>query len=240
LTGTLGLLTASVTAATAPASARGLGARDALPSALERLAVPVRLPHCGMPIVEWRSTAELPTETAMSDQALGVVDDACRRACDRYGAFLRFKHLPQRVAEPGPLPDLSLLPANVELDGRSPRALNDLPTRFGAVAPGCCYWGLYVGSLDHLFVRNDPLTKDALGRVEPNPRFIRTLTHELGHVLSDRLGVWKVIPYERALDEDLAEQFVAFMGMNFPAESSSDDLTLHRAGSTDRATASAD
>ena len=55
------------------------------------------------------------------------------------------------------------------LDGKSLRALNDLPSRFEAVAPGCCYWGLYVDSLNHLFLRNDPLIKDAgrQARAEP-------------------------------------------------------------------------
>ncbi|MGH7271479.1 MAG: hypothetical protein ACREJ3_13700, partial [Polyangiaceae bacterium] len=92
----------------------------------------------------------------------------------------------------------------------------------------CCYWGLYVDTLNHLFLRNDPLIKDASGAFAPNPRFIRTLTHEISHVLSARLGVWDAVGYDRQRDEDLAERFVAFMGMNFPAESSAEDLAFHR------------
>jgi len=153
---------------------------DALPRSAEQLVEPIRLPHCGMAIVEWRATGALPVETSPSDRALAVVDEACRSAFERYGAFLRAKGIPQPRTEPDSLPVISVLPANVLLDGKAPRALNDLPTRFEAVAPaGCCYWGLYVESLNHLFVRNDPLMIDVSGTVRANPRFIRTLTQDL-------------------------------------------------------------
>jgi hypothetical protein len=216
-----------------PSSGRNSTRWDALPRPSERLASPIHLPHCPLPIVEWRSTSELASETAPSRRALAVMDGACRNAFDHYGAFLRSKNLPQPKARPDNLPAVSVLPANVVLDGKSPRALNDLPSRFEAVAPGCCYWGLYVESLNHLFLRNDPLTKDSSGVLVPNPRFVRTLTHEISHVLSSRLGVWSTLPYDRDLDELLAEEFVAFMGIRFPVESSSEDLALHHVGSAD-------
>jgi hypothetical protein len=216
-----------------PSSGRSQVTRfDALPRTSERLAQPVWLPHCGMRIVEWRSTAALRAETTPNDQAYALIDDTCRDAFERYGDFLRYKKLPRLHAQPDVLPAISLLPGNVLLDGKSTRALNDLPSRFEAVAPGCCYWGLYVDSLNHLFLRNDPLIKGEGGRLEANPRFVRTLTHELSHVLSSRLGVWDVIGYDRQHDEDLAEDFVAFMGMRFPAESSAEDLAYHRGRST--------
>jgi hypothetical protein len=202
---------------------------DALPHANERLAQPLWLPHCGMRIVEWRSTSALRAETTPSAEALVVIDDTCREAFARYAEFLRAKKLPQLHAQPDVLPAVSLLPGNLLLDGKSARALNDLPTRFEAVAPGCCYWGLYVDSLNHLFVRNDPLLREDSGKLVPNPRFVRTLTHEISHVLSTRLGVWDAVGYDRQRDETLAEEFVAFMGMEFPAESSAEDLALHRA-----------
>lgn len=212
-----------------PSSGRSPVSRfDALPRSDERLAQPIWLPHCGMRIVEWRSTAALRTETAPTDQALAIMDDTCRDAFDRYGEFLRSKKLPRLHAQPDILPAISLLPGNTLLDGKSGRALNDIPSRFEAVAPGCCYWGLYVDSLNHLFLRNDPLIKDADGALVANPRFVRTLTHEISHVLSSRLGVWDVIGYDRQRDEDLAEEFVAYMGMRFPAESSAEDLAYHR------------
>jgi hypothetical protein len=181
-----------------------------------------------MRIVEWRSTAALRAETEASDQALAVIDETCRDAFERYGEFLHAKRLPRLHVQADVLPAISLLPGNTLLDGKSARALNDLPSRFEAVAPGCCYWGLYVDSLNHLFVRNDPLLKDADGSLVPNPRFVRTLTHEISHVLSSRLGVWDVVGYDRQRDEDLAEEFVGFMGMRFPAESSAEDLAFHR------------
>ncbi len=201
---------------------------DALPRVDERLAQPIWLPHCGMRIVEWRSTAALRTETAPSDQALATIDETCRDAFERYGEFLRAKKLPRLHAQPDVLPAISMLPGNTLLDGKSGRALNDIPSRFEAVAPGCCYWGLYVDSLNHLFLRNDPLIKDPDGAMVANPRFVRTLTHEISHVLSARLGVWDIVGYDRQRDEDLAEEFVSYMGMRFPAESSAEDLAYHR------------
>jgi hypothetical protein len=210
---------------------------DALPRSAEQLVEPIRLPHCPMAIVEWRPTPALPVETSPSDRAAAVVDETCRSAFDHYGAFLRSKKMPQPFSQPDSLPTISVLPANVLLDGKAPRALNDLPTRFEAVAPGgCCYWGLYVESLNHLFVRNDPLTIDPSGTVRANPRFVRTLTHEISHVLSSRLGVWTAIRYDRQTDERLAEEFVAFMGMTSPVESSTEDLALHRPVTHERGT----
>ncbi|MDP9001830.1 MAG: hypothetical protein M3O46_17155 [Myxococcota bacterium] len=201
---------------------------DALPRMNERLAEPIWVPHCGMKIVEWRSTSALRSETTPSDEALAVIDDACRQAFRRYGDFLQMKKLPRLHVQPDGLPAISLLPGNTMLDGKSLRALNDLPARFEAVAPGCCYWGLYVDSLNHLFLRNDPLIRSDVGTLVANPRFVRTLTHEIGHVLSARLGVWDSVGYDRQRDEELAEEFVAFVGMHFPAESSAEDLAFHR------------
>jgi hypothetical protein len=204
-----------------------IGQVDALPHPDERLAQPVWLPHCAMSIVEWRSTPALPQETAPTAQALAVIDDTCRDAFARFGDFLRAKHFPQPRERAKVLPTISVLPGNVLLDGKAARALNDLPTRFEAVAPACCYWGLYVDSVNHLFVRNDPLIKQR-GALVPNPHFIRTLTHEIAHILSSGLGVWEALGYDRQRDEDLAEAFVAFMGMGFPVESSAEDLAFHR------------
>lgn len=201
---------------------------DALPRSAEKLPRPVWLPDCGMNIVEWRPTSTLHAETSPSAEAIAVIDGTCRDAFARYLDFLRSKHLPHLRERASALPAISLLPGNVLLDGKSGRALNDLPTRFEAVAPGCCYWGLYVDSIDHLFIRNDPLIRDDQGSLVANPRFVRTLTHELSHVMSSRLGVWDLVGYERQRDEDLAEEFVAFMGMRFPAESSAEDLAFHR------------
>jgi hypothetical protein len=214
--------------ATPSAGGPPVGRLDALPEAREQLAQPVWLPHCGMKVVEWRSTSTLREETTPTEDAYALLDATCRDAFQRYTAFLRSKKLPRLRDQPSFLPAISLLPGNVLLDGKSLRALNDLPSRFEAVAPGCCYWGLYVDSLNHLFLRNDPLIKAPSGDLEANPRFVRTLTHEISHILSSRLGVWDVVGYDRQRDEDLAEDFVAYMGMHFPAESSAEDLAFHR------------
>jgi hypothetical protein len=221
-------LAAVAFAAGSSAGGSSLSRSDALPRPDERLTQPIWLPHCQMRIVEWRPTYALLAETSPTDQSFAAIDDACRDAFDRYGDFLRAKKLPRLHAQPDALPAISLLPGNTLLDGKSTRALNDIPSRFEAVAPGCCYWGLYVDALNHLFLRNDPLIRNAEGILVANPRFVRTLTHEISHVLSSRLGVWDVLGYDRQKDEDLAEEFVAYMGMRFPAESSAEDLAYHR------------
>lgn len=161
--------TLALVALTATSSAGGPSASrfDALPKPAERLAQPIWLPHCQMRIVEWRSTVALRSETTPSDPALAVLDDTCRNAYERYGAFLQAKHLPRTHATPASLPAISLLPGNTLIDGKTPRALNDMPSRFESVAPGCCYWGLYVDSLNHLFLRNDPLLRTASGELSP-------------------------------------------------------------------------
>ena len=222
--------TLTLVALSATSSAGGPAASrfDALPRPAERLAQPIWLPHCQMRIVEWRSTAALRSETTPTDPALEVMDDTCRDAFERYGAFLESRHLPRLRLEPDSLPAISLLPGNTLLDGKAPRSLNDMPSRFESVAPGCCYWGLYVDSLNHLFLRNDPLIKGPGEELVANPRFVRTLMHEISHVLSARLGVWDAVGYDRQRDEDLAEAFVGYMGMHFPAESSAEDLAYHR------------
>jgi hypothetical protein len=200
---------------------------DALPLAQELVSHPVWLPPRGMQVVEWRASPSLRAETSLGEQALSVIDTTCRDAFARYRDFLQAEGFKQGRLEPTNLPTMSLLPGNVLLDGKSLRALNDLGSRFEAVAPGCCYWGLYVESLNHIFMRNDPLVRAKNGLLEPNPRFVRTLTHELSHVLSSRLGVWTAASFDRERDERLAERFVAFMGLRFPVESSSEDLDFH-------------
>jgi hypothetical protein len=202
---------------------------DALPRAAEMLARPILLPQCGMKIVEWRSTAELHEETSPSDAARALMEQTCKDAFGRYGDFLRASKLGSLRSHPASMPTISMLPGNSLLGGKETRALNDLPSRFGAVAPRCCYWGLYVDSLDHLFLRNDPLVRSAEGALVPNPQFVRTLTHEISHILSARLGVWDVVGYDVQRDEALAEEFVTFMGITSPPQSSAEDLKFHRA-----------
>jgi hypothetical protein len=209
----------------APSFGRGLLTQfDALPRPTELLAQPVWVPHCAMYVVEWRSSPAFLTETSITDEAVAVIDSTCQYVFARYPEFLQTKGLVPGRHVPDRLPSLSLLPGNVLLDGRTLRALNDLTSRFQAVAPGCCYWGLYVHSIHHVFLRNDPLIRSGAGTLAPNPRFVRTLTHELSHVLSWHLGVWDVVPFDRIRDEELADDFVAYTGLSCPVESSSEDL----------------
>jgi hypothetical protein len=218
-------LIASITSS-ASGGGRAVTTVDALPRVSERLGKPIWVPHCRMWLVEWRPTPTLGAETTASEQAEAVIDGTCKEAFERYDAFLRSKGLPRLRSSPDVMPSISLLPANVLRDGKAERALNDLG-RFAAVAPGCCYWGLYVDGIRHLFLRNDPLVEDSRGALHTNPRFVRTLTHEISHVLSARLGVWDMVGYDRQRDENLAEEFVAFMGMRFPADTSDEDLAFH-------------
>lgn len=203
---------------------------DALPTRAERLPEPLALPHCaGASIVEWKPTSEFAADTTPSPQALEVIDDTCRRALERYPEFLRERGIAALRDKPARMPRVSLLPGNVLVDGLDSRNLNDVSGRFSGVAQRCCYWGLYVETLHHLFVRNDPLVHDLRsGSAQTNPRFVRTLLHELAHVLNAQLGVWEAMgEHDRDLDERLAEEWVGWLGIRFPTESSSDDYALH-------------
>lgn len=230
----LATLTVSSIVAVVPSDAcadrrRSPSPDDALPRGRERLARPFVLPHCGA-IVEWTPTPQLRAETSPSPRALRVIEDTCAKAIAMYPAFLDSLGLPYHALPTlGPLPEMSLLPANVLLDGSAPRHLNDLATRFGAVADACCYWGLYVDGLAHLFLRNDPLVRGDGGKLRPNEQFVRTLEHELAHFLNSRLGVLEYA--DRKRDEELAEEFVAYLdaGTRAPPESSWDDLAHHHA-----------
>jgi len=114
---------------------------DSLPQAGEKLTQSIWLPHCGMKVVEWRTTAALKAETTATEQAITILDDTCRDAFEKYASFLRSKKLPRLRDQATTLPTISLLPGNVLLDGKSLRALNDLPSRFEAVAPGLLLLG---------------------------------------------------------------------------------------------------
>jgi hypothetical protein len=218
-----GVLASPVPLATA--GSRPPTAADALPRPRELLPHPIPTRHCGV-IVEWKATDLFREETTPSAQAIGELDDACHTAIDRYPEFLRHSHVPYARTTPPSMPPMSLLPGNVLVDGKDARNLNDLPGRFAAVTERCCYWGLYVDSINHLFVRNDPLIRDShSGELHANPRFLRTFYHELAHVLNARLGVLQWIDRQR--DEELAEEFVAYLGITFSTESSSEDLAFH-------------
>jgi hypothetical protein len=212
----------------APGAPAGVSTNNALPTAAERLAQPIVLAHCGgARIVEWRATATLMAETQPSADAVALIDATCRRAMEMYPAFLRSRALVPRRAAPDAMPAFSLLPGNALRDGTRARNLNDLPGRFGGVVAKCCYWGLYVDALRHVFMRNDPLVRDARsGELRTNPHFLRTLVHELGHILSARVGIWD-LAHERDRDEALAEDFVDYYGIRAPVDSAEDDLVAH-------------
>jgi hypothetical protein len=212
----------------APGAPAGVQSGAALPTAAERLPQAIVLPHCGgARIVEWKATGTLMAETQPNADAIAMIDEVCRRAMSEYPAFLKSRNIVPRRSAPDAMPEFSLLPGNALRDGMRSRNLNDLPGRFGGVVAKCCYWGLYVDGLRHVFMRNDPLVRDAKsGEVHRNPRFLRTLVHELGHILSARMGVWD-LAHDRDRDEALAEEFVDFYGIRAPVDSAEDDLVAH-------------
>ena len=90
----LTLLLLALSLATLSANPRDADARtpatNALPTTAERLAHPVTLARCGgARIVEWKPTRTLEADTALSPEGVKVLEQTCRIAYERYGAFLR-------------------------------------------------------------------------------------------------------------------------------------------------------
>lgn len=199
----------------------------ALPVATEKLPEQITLSECPrLRIVEWRATSTLPY-TAKSDAGVAVIEKACKLALARYPAFLKSKGLSFTRAALSV--DVALMPANTILEGKDPRNLNDTKGRFQVVQPTCCSWGIFDAPLSFLFLRNDPVY-DRGGVISTNKFFVRTLLHEMAHVLNDK---WQVktrhFPGNDQRDEEIAEEWVSFLGIRYKTESSSEDYGVKMA-----------
>jgi hypothetical protein len=172
-------------------------------------------------IVEWRATSTL-AYTAKNAAGVAVIENACKTALARYPAFLRSKGF--TFTRDAFSVDVALMPANTLLGGTDTRNLNDTTGRFLIVQPNCCSWGIYDAPLSFLFLRNDPIY-DRGGAISTNKYFVRTLLHEMAHVLNDK---WHVrgqnFPGNIDRDEEVAEEWVSYLGIRYKTESSSEDF----------------
>jgi len=138
-----------------------------------------------------------------------------------YGAFLESRNL---TFVRQPIAGRVML-ANTLLDGGEPRSMNDTAGRFQVVQPDCCSWGIYNSPTKAVFLRNDAVLRGARGLV-PNRYFARTTLHEMAHVLDDQWLVRSKNYLSRVRDEELAEEWVAYLGITFSTESSSENVTV--------------
>lgn len=202
-------------------AAHSEGTPVALPRVAERLPQTISMSECsGVRIVEWRGTPQW-SFTNKSDDGIRVIEKACKLAYSRYPSFLIKKNL--SFTEEPFLIDVALMPANTLVDGKFPRNLNDTSGRFKTVQPNCCSWGIYDAPTSFLFLRNDPIyIHDEV--TSTNKYFVRTFLHEFAHVMNHK---WHVkernFPNNDVRDEELAEEWVSYLGIQFRTESSSED-----------------
>jgi len=195
----------------------------ALPLPSERLAQPILLSDCpGLRIVEWRPSKDF-SYTAPSDEGQKVIAKACKTAFARYPEFLRSKNMQFRKEAFSV--SVSMIPANNIGDGKDPRNMNDVDGRMRVTQPNCCSWGIFDAPLSFLFLRNDPINFSA-GKNVPNKYFVRTFLHELAHIFNSKWHVKEVyFPYTMSADEELAEDWIEYLGIKYKTESSSEDWT---------------
>jgi hypothetical protein len=222
----LGLVTLSLLVASSGAVAdvgRATAPPVSVPTSQERLPQPVQLGCIGMRVIEWRASKALPATTAFSTQGIQEMSRLCEIAIRRYPEFMRSKGL---QFAPAPLDvDISLLPANTIMDGKDPRNLNDTAGRFRVVQPTCCSWGIWDTPTHSLFLRNDPIYFSKTG-ASANKYFGRTMSHEMMHVLNSFYNARALNGFDEARDEQLAEDFVGYLGFDFKTESSAQDFAI--------------
>lgn len=198
------------------------------PTASEQLASPVHLDKCaGVSIVEWRPS-RLSDVTKPSEAGILVVAKTCAFAIKKYPDFLKSKGY---VFVQHPVSArIMMMPANNMADGHDPRNLNDTKGRFLNVQPKCCSWGIYDTPTKAIFLRNDPLLPSKEGS-KHNRYFMRTMLHEFAHLLNHQ---WEVrarnFPYDKdaanAVDERVAEEWVAWLGIDFGTDSAEENLQM--------------
>jgi hypothetical protein len=196
------------------------------PTSQERLPQPVPLACAGLRVIEWRPSTAMPVATALSTQGIQEMNRLCEMAIRRYPEFMRANGLRFALA---PLEvDISLIPANMMMDGAEPRNMNDTAGRFRVVQPKCCSWGIWDTPTHSLFLRNDPVYFTKTGPLA-NKYFGRTMVHEMMHVLNSFYNARALNGFGETRDEQLAEEFVGYLGFDFKTESSAQDFASKRA-----------
>lgn len=196
--------------ALAQADSKVVGHMRPLPS--ELLAEPIKLTnHCKYAeIVEWRATNGRTDTTAKSKKAISIIDVACNKAISQIRIFAKSQGLtindePFRVK-------ISLMPADIHVQGRNYRNLNDNRYRFKSRnTPGQAFWG-WADEKGDLYIRNDVFKYTS----EQNRNFEIVFVHELWHIASFQYGIYDTLSdneiEKNKQDEILAIRFTTFLG----------------------------
>ena len=194
------------------------------PTVAEKLPQPIALTCTGMTVDEWRPDSHFPSITSPTKGGIDELNKICQFVIKRYVDFLNYKGF--RYEQETLNVRISMLPANTLMDGMQERNLNDTSKRMKIAGPVCCNWGIWFRYSNRLFLRNDPIYVQN-GQTIPNLYWERTFLHEMAHILNDQ---WHVMsrnyPGNKIRDEEIAEEWVSFLGIGYPTESSADDLKL--------------
>lgn len=196
------------------------------PLANEKLASPISLECDQITVIEWKPSKYFNDISKPSEEGKKALNQLCKKAIDRYPAFLQYRNL-RYQRNPIKL-NVSLLPANIKLDGTAFRNLNDVEHRFRQSVDACCYWGLFVDVTSSLYLRNDPIIIEN-NKITIYKYFARTFLHEMAHVFNKQ---WRVrefnFPGNKEKDEELAEDWVTWLGYTFKTETSDFDLVAKK------------
>lgn len=201
---------------------------EPLPS--ELLTKTIKLQCPGMEVDEWRPDSHYPQFTSKTNEGIEAINKYCKLALEKYPLFLKERDLKFSISPI--VVKISLISANIYLDGKKPRNLNDANGRMYFLTPEHYIWGNWNSPHNRMFVRNDPVyfvNKKAI----PNKYWQRTFLHEMVHVLNEYYHVipWNTITLTQ--DEEMAEEFVTWLGYNFRNDSSSEDLDMKKIFSAD-------
>lgn len=183
----------------------------AYPKQSELLPNAITFTNCpDVSIVEWKSNS---VGSELNDDSKKAFEAACQIAFDKFPVFLKEKYNITFNKKSFSI-KASVLPANPYYDGKKIRNLNDSNYRFSSIRKKdeCCYWGFFMHSSNHLFIRNDIyVIKD--NKKLLNKKFMETVIHELIHVQTDKFKInINYFDGSDEKDEKLAQEFTTWLG----------------------------
>jgi uncharacterized protein YcfL len=184
-----------------------------LPTKQELLKDPITLESCnGIQVVEWKQSKFNKVNFDRSE-VKSILNETCKDVFVKYSKFIKLR-FNEDVVIPKLNVKASFLPANIFLDGRESRNLNDSDRFIDLRHPGdCCVWGVYIYTSKVLFLREDMFFNN--GQKELNPFFIKTFIHEITHVLNNFTSVKiNFLDLSDQKDEDLVLDFLRSMDLD--------------------------
>jgi hypothetical protein len=189
----------------------GSYSKSMLPTASERLDDPISLVGVceGVEVIEWRATAGYKKQTGLSEDKIKIVKNVCKLAVNKFPEFAKKRGYKLTNSDKFET-KVCVMPAKMELDGDSPRNLNDINYRFSERSDKDPLWGYYHRYKNYVFVRNDV----KLDNGKTNHHFKTVFAHELFHAMSYRYGMYNKHPGNRdRVDEVMAQQFTVYIGL---------------------------